>query len=158
MSLADYLQAERVLLDVPANSRREALEELGALLGGQDQTAREAVAESLRAREQMGSTGVGGGIAFPHARPEFVPSLRLAFLRTAAPVPFEALDGRPVDLFMAVAGPAQGRREYLAVLGALSYLFRADHVRDRFRAASTPAEVLDLFRELAAEAPAEPSE
>ena len=158
MGVGDHLQAERVLLDSPAADRREVLQALGALLGGQDQTAREAVAESLRAREHMGSTGVGGGIAFPHARSEFVPSLRLAFLRTATPVPFEAMDGRLVDLFVAVAGPAQGRREYLAVLGALSYLFRADHVRDRFRAAPSPAEIVALFRELAAETPAGPSE
>ena len=57
-----------------------------------------------------------------------------------------------------MAGPAQGRREYLAVLGALSYLFRADHVRDRFRAASTPDEIIDLFSELAAETPSGPAE
>jgi PTS system nitrogen regulatory IIA component len=158
MNLADYLKAERVRLDAPATNRREVLEGLGALLGGKDETVREAVAESLRARELMGSTGVGGGIAFPHARAEFVPSLRLAFLRTAAPVPFEALDGRPVDLFLAVAGPAQGRREYLAVLGSLSYLFRADHVRDRFRAAASAADVVALFGELAAETPAGPAE
>ena len=100
----------------------------------------------------MGSTGVGGGIAFPHARVAPLPGLRLAVVRTAEPVEYGAIDGRPVDLFVAIAGPEHLRREYLAVLGMLSYLFRMDRVREELRKASTAAEVVEILRRISAEA------
>ncbi|HMB68177.1 MAG TPA: PTS sugar transporter subunit IIA, partial [bacterium] len=63
------------------------------------------------------------------------------------------LDGRTVDLFFALAGPKQARREYLSALGSLSYLFRNDGSRRPFREASAPEEVVQLFRQLLEQAP-----
>ncbi|MEZ5065010.1 MAG: PTS sugar transporter subunit IIA [bacterium] len=151
--LDEHLKKERIRLDSAATTREEVLLELGTLLGGQDVAAREALTDDLAAREVMGSTGVGGGIAFPHARVSFLPGIRLAFVRTRQPVPYDALDGRPVDLFLAVAGPVQGRRDYLVVLGSLSYLFRSELTRDKFRSAATPDEVLALLKELSGTVP-----
>ena len=147
-----YLSADRVRLGVPAADRSAVLKELASLLGGTDRAACEAVRDDLDRREQMGSTGVGGGIAFPHARVGLLPGLRLAFLRTAAPVAYGAMDGLPVDLYVAIAGPENLRREYLGVLGTLSYMFRSDRVRDQLREAATPESVVDLMRKLSAEA------
>ncbi len=151
--LADLLVPERVRLEVDAERRQDVLKALAELVGGQDSTVREAVFDDLVSREHMGSTGVGNGIAFPHARVDFLPSLRLACVRTTTPVEFSALDGRPVDLFFALAGSKQARREYLAALGSLSYLFRNDETRRRFREAPDGAEVVRLFRELVASTP-----
>jgi PTS system nitrogen regulatory IIA component len=143
--VASFLSTERIALDVPAGSGHEVLDELAALLGGQDESVREAVRDDLVAREWVSSTGVGGGIAFPHARVDFLPGIRLAFVRTAAPVEFRALDGMPVDLFVAVAGPKPSRREYLSVLSRLAYAFRSPTAREEFRRAETAVEVLDLL-------------
>jgi len=151
--LVAYLSPERVQLDLDVSRRRDVLAALARLLGGQDAVAVEEVLDDLIRREQMGSTGVGNGIAFPHARVDFLPSLRLACVRTLEPVPYAALDGRPVDLFFALAGPKQARREYLAALGSLSYLFRNDAVRRAFREAGDAAEIISLFGRLVAEAP-----
>jgi PTS system nitrogen regulatory IIA component len=150
--LGQYLSVDRVALDVEAADRSVVLGELARLLGGIDVAVREAVRDDLDRREQMGSTGVGGGIAFPHARVAPLPGLRLAFLRTARPVEYGAMDGRPVDLFVAIAGPENLRREYLSVLGTLSYLFRSDRVREELRRAAGAEEVVDLLRRLSAEA------
>jgi PTS system nitrogen regulatory IIA component len=150
--LERYVSADRVRVDVPAADRGEVLAELARLLGGHDAATREAVRDDLDRREQMGSTGVGGGIAFPHARVASLPGLRMAVIRTARPLEYAALDGRPVDLFVAIAGPESARREYLGILGTLSYLFRADRVRDELRKAAGPAEIVELMRRLAAEA------
>ena len=144
----EHLLPAFVRLDLEAENRREVLKALGELLGGNDIPSQEAAFEDLRARETMGSTGVGGGIAFPHARVSFLSNLRLAFVRTKEPIPFEALDGKPVDLFLALGGPQQGRKEYLAVLAQLSYLFRSEKTRDDFRAAKTPDEVVALLQAL----------
>ena len=151
--LAEYLVEERVQLDLDVARRRDVLAALSRLLGGQDPVAGEEVLDDLIRREQMGSTGVGNGIAFPHARVDFLPSLRLACVRTLEPVEFAALDGRPVDLFFALAGPKQARREYLAALGSLSYLFRRDGVRRAFREAKDTGEVVQLFGRLVEETP-----
>lgn len=151
--LAGYLTPERVELDLDVSRRRDVLAALARLLGGQDAVAVEEVLDDLIRREQMGSTGVGNGIAFPHARVDFLPSLRLACVRTLEPIPYAALDGRSVDLFFALAGPKQARREYLAALGSLSYLFRNDTVRRAFRQAGDASEVISLFGRLVQEAP-----
>jgi mannitol/fructose-specific phosphotransferase system IIA component (Ntr-type) len=143
--LADLLATDRIVVDSLATSRREVLGALAALLGGNDAAVREAVRDDLSARERVSSTGVGGGIAFPHARVDSMPGIRLAFLRTVDTVEFGALDGRPVDLFLAVAGPKSARREYLSVLSRMSYAFRTDTVREEFRTAESPAEILALF-------------
>lgn len=147
-----YLSADRVRLGVPVADRNAVLSELASLLGGTDRAAREAVRDDLDRREQMGSTGVGGGIAFPHARAGLLPGLRIAFLRAAEPVLYGARDGLPVDLFVAIAGPENVRREYLGVLGTLSYLFRSERVREELRAATTPDAVVNLLKKLSADA------
>ncbi|MBZ0266826.1 PTS sugar transporter subunit IIA [bacterium] len=151
--LAGYLVPSRVRLDLDVDRRRDVLAELARLVGGQDAVAAEEVLDDLIRREQMGSTGVGNGIAFPHARVDFLPALRIACVRTLEPVPFAALDGAPVDLYFALAGPKHLRREYLAALGSLSYLFRKDSVRRAFREASSAEEVVDLYAQLVREVP-----
>jgi mannitol/fructose-specific phosphotransferase system IIA component (Ntr-type) len=150
--LERYLSADRVRVGVEAPGRGDVLAELARLLGGTDAATREAVREDLIRREQMGSTGVGGGIAFPHARVASLPGLRMAVVRTARPIDYAAMDGRPVDLFVAIAGPESARREYLSVLGTLSWLFRTDRVRDDLRRADTPGEIVEMIRRLSGEA------
>jgi len=143
----ELLPGPRIRLDLEASSAREVLEELARLLGGQDRSVREAVRDDLVARENMATTGVGGGIAFPHARVDSLPGIRLALVRTAAPVDFAALDGWPVDLFVGVAGPAQRRRQYLSALGRLAYLFRSEELREALRIAPDAPAVQRLLIE-----------
>jgi len=135
------LSPDRVRVNFAASTRAEVLAELAVLLGGRDRAVREAVRDDLAAREQISTTAVGGGIAFPHARVGSLPGLRLALLRTAEPVPFGAVDGQGVDLFVALAGPAQQRREYLSALAAVAYHLRSPEVRDRIREAGDAAAV-----------------
>ncbi|MGQ0722311.1 MAG: PTS sugar transporter subunit IIA [Candidatus Eiseniibacteriota bacterium] len=144
--LEDRLPPERIRLDLDARSADDVIGELARLLGGRDATVQEAVRDGLAWREQVSPTGVGGGIAFPHARVDSMAGIRLAFVRTVRPIDFRAMDGRGVDLFLALAGPEQERREYLSVLGMVSYLFRSSGVREEFRKATTPEAVRDLVR------------
>lgn len=135
-ALLASLPPDRIRLDHPASNRREVLAELGVLLGGRDRAVCEAVRDDLAAREQISTTAVGGGIAFPHARVGSLSGLRLALLRTARPVSFGAVDGQDVDLFLALAGPVEQRREYLSALARVAYLLRSSSVRDALRAAA----------------------
>jgi PTS system nitrogen regulatory IIA component len=148
---ADYLSEERVLLELPASSHREVLVELARLLGGKDDVLREAVRDDLMAREQLAPTAVGGGIAFPHARVENLPGLRLAFVRTLHPIDFHAIDGGHVDLFFGLAGALEQRRQYLSVLSQLAYMFRKEDSRTRMRAARDAKEVVTILESLTPE-------
>ncbi len=154
--LADLLSEERVELGFDGSDRREVLAELGRVLGGSDTAVQETVRDELTARERIGTTGVGGGVAFPHARVDLLSVIRVALVRTIRPVEFSALDGRPVDLFVGVAGPREGRRDYLSVLSRLSWMLRDDADRDAFRDAATPADALILYRARALVSPRNP--
>ncbi len=153
ISLPELLTEDRVILGFEASDRRSVLAELGRLLGGSDAAVRETVCDDLAARERIGTTGVGGGIAFPHARVDLLPAIRIAVLRTFQPIEFHALDGRPVDLFFGVAGPREGRRDYLSVLSRLSWMLRDEAERDAFREVGTPGDALELFRVRAQDSP-----
>ena len=98
-ALVELLPEARIALDDPSDSVGEVLASLAGLLGGQDETLTEAVRDDLIAREQMSTTGVGGGIAFPHARVTSLPAIRLALLRSRTAIEFGALDGRPVEAY-----------------------------------------------------------
>jgi PTS system nitrogen regulatory IIA component len=148
-TMTDLLAAlppDRIRLDFSASRRAEVLAELARLLGGRDDAVREAIRDDLAAREQISTTAVGGGIAFPHARVSSLSTLRLAFLRTAQPVPFGAVDGQGVDLFLALAGPAEQRREYLSALARVAYQFRSSSVRDALRAAPDAAAAAEVLK------------
>jgi PTS system nitrogen regulatory IIA component len=145
--LDQFLSEERILLDFEAETPEDVLAELGRLLGGNDPVAREEVQEALAARERVSTTGIGSGVAFPHARVGFLNSTRLAFIRTTKPIEFKAMDGKGVDLFAGVAAPIQSRREHLAVLSKLAYLFRSEAVRRRFREVQSASEIVELLRE-----------
>jgi mannitol/fructose-specific phosphotransferase system IIA component (Ntr-type) len=154
--LDQFLSEDRILLDLGVKNAEEVIAELGRLLGGNDPVAQEEVREALLARERVSTTGIGSGVAFPHARVGFLKTTRLAFIRTSVPIEFKAMDGKGVDLFAALAAPIQSRREHLAVLSKLSYLFRSETVRRRFREAQNAAEVFDLLREGSSSVPASP--
>jgi PTS system nitrogen regulatory IIA component len=145
--LDQYLAEERVQLDLDAKTAADVLEELARLLGGNDPAQREEVLDSLNARERVSTTGIGNGVAFPHARVGYLKSTRLAFVRTAVPIDFKAMDGKPADLFVGVAAPIQSRREHLAILSKLAYLFRSDAVRRRFRDATSADEIVAMMAE-----------
>lgn len=142
--LDQFLTEDRIRLDFPAKDADDVINELARLLGGNDAAQREEVRDSLASRERVSTTGIGNGVAFPHARVGFLKSTRLAVVRTTAPIEFKAMDGKGVDLFAAVAAPIQSRREHLAILSKLAYLFRSDAVRKKMRELNGTEAVMGL--------------
>ncbi len=134
MQIADILTADRVLLDVDASSKKRVLETMSELLAGADQTlSARAVFDRIIARERLGSTGLGHGVALPHGR---VPQLERtigAFLKTRDGVDFDAPDGQPVDLVFGLAVPEECTEEHLQILSQLAGAFSMDELREALR-------------------------
>ena len=105
--------------------------------------------KAVRERESMLSTGVGNGVAIPHARhgvTELFPEPVIVFGRTKAPIPYAAVDGRPVDLFFLLATPS---KEHLPAIALVSQVARQPQILDQLRQAAAPSEVVGILRSAA---------
>jgi nitrogen PTS system EIIA component len=135
MDVGDFVTPATVVVGLRANDKQQLLEEpsrrAAAALGLQSQ----AILEPLLAREALGSTGVGGGIAIPHARIASLPRLFGLLARLERPVDFTAIDDQPVDLVCLLLTPAAAAGEHLPALACLSRRLREKGVADRMRAA-----------------------
>lgn len=150
MRLRDFFSPDAISLDLAAHTKPEAISALVALLTVPPDTS-ETLRKLLERREQLGSTGVGHGIAIPHCRAVVVSQLRLAYGRVPAGIPYDAIDGQPVhNLFLIVAPPVEVSNLYLPVLGRLAQFAKGDDIPDRLAALKTPDEFFQLLDERAA--------
>jgi PTS system nitrogen regulatory IIA component len=100
---------------------------------------------ALLARERVGSTGVGGGVALPHARLKGLDRTHGVFVRLDAPVPYDAIDDQPVDLLFALFAPEDGGPEHLRALARVSRLLRSGELRQQLRQARSQDTVFALL-------------
>ncbi len=124
MEISDIISPERVISSSEVNSKKAALESLAALIASSDPGLTQTeVFESLIAREKLGSTGLGHGIALPHGRRKGGNQTIGAFLRLQNSVPYDAIDQKPVDLFFALLVPEESTEEHLQILAKLAKIF-----------------------------------
>jgi PTS system nitrogen regulatory IIA component len=132
------LEPGSVSIADPASSKKRVLEQAARLLAGnRDEPGAEQIFERLLERERLGSTGLAGGVALPHARMPGMNQSCGAFLRLAEPVDFDALDGQPVDLVFALLVPEDANEQHLQLLAELATMFNAEELRNRLRTADT---------------------
>jgi PTS system nitrogen regulatory IIA component len=127
------LDPQSVLLDDDSPSKKRVLERAAYLLSLADATPSEGIFERLLERERLGSTGLTGGVALPHARMPGVTGSHGAFIRLAEPVDFDSLDGQPVDLVFALLVPEEATEEHLQLLAELAGLFKDSETCERLR-------------------------
>ena len=143
MQLKDYFDADAVSLALRSASKDEILAELVGLFR-MDERSAGTLLRIIQRRENLGSTGVGRGIAIPHCRSLVVSRLRLAYGRLPKGIEFQAIDGKPVfNFFMIVAPPLEISNQYLPVLGKIAQFVKEPDVPERLAALQSPD---DLFR------------
>lgn len=131
MSLvAKLLPPSDVLPDLAASSKKRLFEHIGLLFENQHGIARGVVFESLFARERLGSTGLGQGVAIPHGRIKGLKDALGAFVRLSQPVPFDAPDGKPVNLVFALLVPEHATEKHLEILSELAQMFSDRALRE----------------------------
>jgi mannitol/fructose-specific phosphotransferase system IIA component (Ntr-type) len=144
--IRDLLSAGAVRVGLPAPSKEAVLDGVVDLLDGHPAVLDlEGVRENVHAREARMSTGVGSGLAIPHARSGGVTGTTAAFAVTADPVGFGAIDGEPVQLVFLLVGPERERSHHLVWLSRVSRLMNRAGFRADLLAAKTPEAVLDVF-------------
>ncbi len=149
MRLRELFTAEAVSLHLASESKDDILRELIGLLG-LDGKSEAILFKTLKRRENLGSTGIGKGIAIPHCRSLVVNKLRLAYGRKPEGVDFKAIDGAPVhNFFLIVAPPLEVSNQYLPVLGKIAQFAKDPQVPERLRSISEPPEFLQLLEERA---------
>jgi nitrogen PTS system EIIA component len=145
MSITDHLSAADVILDLKAPSKRAALQLLATEAASRMGRPEDEILEALQARERLGSTALGRGVALPHAQVAGDPDPVALFARLGRPVDFEARDEEPVDLVILVLWPEASPEGFLPALSDTCRSLRDDQVRQKLRAASAPEEVLALL-------------
>jgi mannitol/fructose-specific phosphotransferase system IIA component (Ntr-type) len=150
MKLTDFIHPEEIRLDLASTTKDAAIREMVDLLR-LEKKAQEILLNLLRKREELGSTGIGSGVALPHSRSLVVDRLRVAFGRKLSGIDFGSVDGQPVRfLFLLVAPPVEVSNQYLPVLGRIAQFCKnADNLErlarvtsvDQFMDALTAADV-----------------
>ena len=143
--LSNLLSASQVMLELDASSKKRVFEQAGMLFENHLGLARAVVFDSLFAREKLGSTGLGQGIAIPHGRIKGLKQAAGAFLRLSNPVAFDSPDGRPVNLLFVLLVPEQATEQHLQILSELAQRFSERPFREALQAATEAAEIVALF-------------
>jgi len=143
-----FIVTARVDIGLELNSKKRLLERLGVLLAGADPgLSSEAVFERLCERERLGSTGLGHGVALPHARMREVTEAIGAFVRLQKGVAFGAPDEGPVDLAFALLVPESVTELHLQLLSRLASMFTAPRLRRDLRGAASAEQILAFLED-----------
>ncbi|MCG6896194.1 MAG: PTS sugar transporter subunit IIA [Thiocapsa sp.] len=143
----DLINEARIGHGLEISSKKRLLETLAELLANDHpRLSTEAVFERLLERERLGSTGLGHGVALPHARVKEVTQVLGAFVQTVHGVDYDAADGEPVDLAFALLVPESATEEHLHLLAHLASRFSEPATRTRLREARSSAAILELLK------------
>jgi len=146
MSLINkILPSSNIFLDLEVGSKKRVFEHVGILFENSHGIARSVIFDSLFAREKLGSTGLGQGVAIPHGRIKGLKDATGAFVRLKEPIPFDAPDGKPVSLIFVMLAPANATDLHLQILSELAQLFSDKQMRDQLLAVTDTAEAWTLI-------------
>jgi len=142
------LQEEDILLDLKARNKEGALKELAEVLHKHCPHLKiENVYQVLRDREQIGSTGVGNGVAIPHGKIKELDRILLGFGRSRNGISYDSIDNQPVHLLVMILSPVRVVDEYLKTLAMISRLLKQPEKRRALRITESPREVIDIFQQ-----------
>ena len=152
MKIEDLLSPDLMIMDLKATTQEEAIKEMADLEVKQDVVNNEdEFIKSIWAREKESTTGIGDGIAMPHARNKYINRAAVLFAKSPKGIDYNSLDGQPVYLFFMITAPAGADNTHLQALAKLSSLLINPDVVSALQAATKPEEVIDIFKKAEAE-------
>ena len=145
MNIAELISPQQVVAGLRVGSKRELLRELAKRAAKALAVPQAELETALGAREEMGSTGTGQGVAVPHARLAQLDRFYGLFARLAQPIDFQSVDELPVDLVFLLLSPEKGGNDHLAALAAISRRLRDPAVANSLRSADNAAELYRIL-------------
>lgn len=145
--IAKLLPVSNILLELDVSSKKRVFEQVGLLFENNHSIARSQVFDSLFAREKLGSTGLGQGIAIPHGRIKNLKDAVGAVVRLKQPIPFDAPDGQNVNLIFVLLVPERATDLHLQILSELAQMFSDKPFRERLLLAGNAADLHKLISE-----------
>ena len=145
MNIADIISKEAVLDNVQATSKRELVQLLSGKIANLTNIDERVVFDAVWERENLGSTGYGDGVAFPHARIEGLEKVSAMFARLDEPVDFDSLDGKPVDLVFLLISPENSGADHLTALASLSRVLKTEGSCEKLRKARSIDELYAIL-------------
>jgi PTS system nitrogen regulatory IIA component len=143
--LGELLSTDDVRLDVDVSTKEQVLRQIASLLAARQHLSEGPILEGMTARERLGSTGVGHGVAIPHARMTQCGTAAGVFVRTKVGIPFDAPDGRPVSVFLGLIVPNMANERHLQLLATAAGMLSDRAFREKLRASTDPATVRELL-------------
>jgi len=142
------LSKDMIFLDIPGKTKEDVIRELVNRIAQKKMVLKDSdqFFEEVLERERLGSTGIGEGVAIPHARTDNVEKIIIVFARTMKPVDFNSDDKRPVRLLFMIAVPVRGLKSYLNTLAKISRIVRQEKVRRMLLEASSPDDVIRVIQ------------
>ena len=153
--LASILPVSQVIVGVDVTSKKRAFEEAGLLFESLHNLSRALITDSLFARERLGSTGLGHGIAIPHDRIKGLKAPMAAVLQLAQPIGFDAPDEQPVNLLIFLLVPEAATQKHLEILSEIAELLSDGEQREKIKTAASADKLHTLITNWQSAAPAE---
>ena len=144
--IARLLVPSNIVVDLDVETKPQLFDAMGRLLEASTGIPRQVVAASLAAREKLGSTGLGQGVAIPHGRIKGLTEATGAFARLSAPIGFDAPDGKPVGQAFVLLVPEHATERHLDILSELAQMFCDRGFRDRLASSADAAGIASLFQ------------
>lgn len=145
MKISDFLSADNVMIGVRAVNKSQLLLEMSRKVAQSLDVSPEAIYSELEKREQLGSTGMGRGVAIPHARIAGLQRSIAVVAQLKAPIDFDAIDGDPVDFVVMLLMPTPPCADHLAMLSLIARKLKSSDDLARMRAATTASDVFKIF-------------
>lgn len=147
VKITDYMSEDLISLKLKSKNKDDVLMELADLIAVSPYVHNEenVIYKALIEREKLGSTGIGKGVAIPHAKTDAADRLTIAFGISKDKIDFKSLDNESVNIFFVFASPMKDSQVYLKVLARISRLIREEEFRNELLACKTPAEVIECI-------------
>lgn len=146
-AIAALLTADNILLDLDVTNKDQLFDCIGNSLRNKTGLPQGQMIESLKAREQLGCTAIGAGVAVPHSRVRGLTQALAMYLRPKVPIPFDAPDGKPVAHIVVIFVPEQATQAHLQLMAGVAELFQDANFRGKLSACNDALGVTRLFTE-----------
>ena len=147
MRISELLDKDSIIADLQAADKKGAIDELAKAAAAATQASDSDIAKVLMEREQLGSTGIGGGIAIPHGKLNSVEGISIGFALSRNGVEYDSLDGRPVHIFFVLLTPENSTGGHLKVLAQISKLLKMDQFKNQLLNAASADDVFSVITE-----------